>query len=452
MALLAVASSPRLAYDYGRYASTAAHHLVGQFGDKFRQTRESKKLSLDDVSNVTKIGTRMLQAIEEEHFDLLPGGVFNKGFIRAYAKHLGLSPEEAVTDYLACLRQAQIEANEVRPNEFRPKDTRPAEIRPSPGKPPGVRSNDVRSNEVRLKGIQPPTEIRPSDSRTNEVRRPEPVVASTVTSAAKSPQAYTKPTLSKQAQVEVEDELPDLQLPRAEHVRKPPREFLRQDQHFSWRIFAAIAVIVIMGLLFWIRHSRSATQSTAKLLPPPVQAAQSSPAQVPQQTSQASHDTTPAKPAVTASSTNTAPPAKVAPSAPATQAPPPQPKPAVTPAPAAPEQKTSSDDADPQPPVKKAPAPVKSATKLVLVIRASETSWISVTADGQLASQETLIAPAATTVHAAREIVVRIGNAAGVNFTWNGKEIAAQGSESEARTIVFDANGMHSSGSAVTPP
>ena len=83
---------------------------VGEFGDKFRKARESKELSLDDVSNVTKISSRMLQAIEEEHFDQLPGGVFNRGFIRAYAKHLGLNSEDAVTDYLACLRQAQIDA------------------------------------------------------------------------------------------------------------------------------------------------------------------------------------------------------------------------------------------------------------------------------------------------------------------------------------------------------
>ena len=86
---------------------------MGEFGDKFRKAREKKELSFDDVSNVTKIASRMLQAIEEEHFDQLPGGVFNKGFIRAYAKHLGLNGDDAVTDYLACLQQAQIDAHEV---------------------------------------------------------------------------------------------------------------------------------------------------------------------------------------------------------------------------------------------------------------------------------------------------------------------------------------------------
>src|SRR5579864_837564 len=84
---------------------------MGEFGAKFRKARESKELSLDDISNVTKISARMLQAIEEEDFDQLPGGVFNKGFIRAYAKHLGLNSEDAVNEYLGCLRQAQIDSH-----------------------------------------------------------------------------------------------------------------------------------------------------------------------------------------------------------------------------------------------------------------------------------------------------------------------------------------------------
>src|SRR5215475_1360412 len=86
---------------------------MGQFGDKFRKAREAKELTLDDVSNVTKISPRMLQAIEEENFDKLPGGVFNKGFIRAYAKHLALDAEEAIAEYLDCLRQAQVAAQQA---------------------------------------------------------------------------------------------------------------------------------------------------------------------------------------------------------------------------------------------------------------------------------------------------------------------------------------------------
>lgn len=57
-------------------------------------------VSLDEIADTTKIGTRLLRALEEEQFDLLPGGIFNKGFVRAYARHLGMDEEQAVADYL----------------------------------------------------------------------------------------------------------------------------------------------------------------------------------------------------------------------------------------------------------------------------------------------------------------------------------------------------------------
>jgi hypothetical protein len=85
----------------------------------------------------------------------------------------------------------------------------------------------------------------------------------------------------------------------------------------------------------------------------------------------------------------------------------------------------------------------KPAATLTLVVRASENSWISITSDGQLITQETLIAPAATSFRATRELVVRVGNAAGVSFLWNGAEVPPQGAEAEAKTLVFDAQGMH---------
>ena len=42
-----------------------------------------------------------LLAIEEEHFDQLPGGIFNKGFVRAYARHLGMDENQAIADFVA---------------------------------------------------------------------------------------------------------------------------------------------------------------------------------------------------------------------------------------------------------------------------------------------------------------------------------------------------------------
>jgi hypothetical protein len=60
-------------------------------------------------------------------------------------------------------------------------------------------------------------------------------------------------------------------------------------------------------------------------------------------------------------------------------------------------------------------------------------------------ARETLIAPANTTVRAAHEIVIRTGNAAGVSFLFNGKEIPASGEAGEVRTYTFDASGVSTS-------
>ena len=70
------------------------------FGEKLKLEREKRKISLDQISSTTKIGTRMLQALEEEKFSQLPGGIFNKGFVRAYARAVGLDEDQAVADYL----------------------------------------------------------------------------------------------------------------------------------------------------------------------------------------------------------------------------------------------------------------------------------------------------------------------------------------------------------------
>ena len=71
------------------------------FGAKLKREREKKGITLDDISLSTKIGTRLLRALEDEHFDQLPGGIFNKGFVRAYARHLGLDEDQTISDYLA---------------------------------------------------------------------------------------------------------------------------------------------------------------------------------------------------------------------------------------------------------------------------------------------------------------------------------------------------------------
>ena len=63
-------------------------------GDTLRRTRLKRNLQLEEISNELKISTRILQAIENDQYDKLPGGVFAKSFVRQYARLLGLDEEE----------------------------------------------------------------------------------------------------------------------------------------------------------------------------------------------------------------------------------------------------------------------------------------------------------------------------------------------------------------------
>jgi cytoskeleton protein RodZ len=72
---------------------------MSNFGAGFKRARESSGLPLEKIAAETRISSRFLTAIENEDFHLLPGGVFNRGFIRAYAERIGLDPEQALADY-----------------------------------------------------------------------------------------------------------------------------------------------------------------------------------------------------------------------------------------------------------------------------------------------------------------------------------------------------------------
>jgi cytoskeleton protein RodZ len=83
------------------------------FGEKLRREREKKKITLDDIAAVTKIGTRSLKALEDENFSILPGGIFNKSFVRAYARFLGMNEEAAVADYLAAFNEQPVSVETI---------------------------------------------------------------------------------------------------------------------------------------------------------------------------------------------------------------------------------------------------------------------------------------------------------------------------------------------------
>lgn len=71
------------------------------FGTWLRQQREMREIHLNEISDRTKISLRYLRAMEQDNFELLPGLIFVKGFLREYAKYVGLNPDEVVNFYLS---------------------------------------------------------------------------------------------------------------------------------------------------------------------------------------------------------------------------------------------------------------------------------------------------------------------------------------------------------------
>lgn len=64
-------------------------------------------VTLEEISAATRIATRFLQAIETEQWNQLPGGVFNRGFVRAVARYLGLDEENTVAEYTLAVGDRQ---------------------------------------------------------------------------------------------------------------------------------------------------------------------------------------------------------------------------------------------------------------------------------------------------------------------------------------------------------
>ncbi len=78
---------------------------MGGFGERLRREREKRGVSLEEIAGSTKIGTRSLRALEEDAFESLPGGIFNKGFVRAYARTLGLDEDQYLNDFNVAYEQ-----------------------------------------------------------------------------------------------------------------------------------------------------------------------------------------------------------------------------------------------------------------------------------------------------------------------------------------------------------
>src|SRR5262249_18229066 len=89
--------------------------MVGQkvqddFGQKLREARERRGLSLRQIASATKISLITLEALERNDIARLPGGIFSRAFVRSYALEVGLDPETTIQDFMGQFPQDSVTA------------------------------------------------------------------------------------------------------------------------------------------------------------------------------------------------------------------------------------------------------------------------------------------------------------------------------------------------------
>ena len=78
----------------------SAQKGVSGFGDRLREARERRGLSLRQIANATKISMITLEALERNDIKRLPGGIFSRGVVRSYALEVGLDPEVTIDEFM----------------------------------------------------------------------------------------------------------------------------------------------------------------------------------------------------------------------------------------------------------------------------------------------------------------------------------------------------------------
>jgi cytoskeleton protein RodZ len=309
---------------------------MGSFGERMQREREMRSITLEEISEHTKISTRNLRALEEENFGNLPGGIFNKGFVRAYANYLGIDAEQAVTDLLAAENEA-----------------------------------------LRKKmGLQLSASSAAEGQISTETGALEPVpLIHAVADTAKAP--------------------------------------VERDQAAGF-MRAAVVLVVLLGVgSFAYRYMQSRTAAEPVAVPTTSGA------------SSAGDQT------ATTSALSATPAEEVQPvSIPATDA-----------------RMDTTADQHPVPGLittvqAAAPEAAVDTGKVSLQIRTHEESWVQVKADGKLLMEGMLTASSSKSFAADKELVVKLGNAAGVELSYNGKTLPAFDADRRTRTLTFTPEGI----------
>jgi cytoskeletal protein RodZ len=318
-------------------------------------------ISLDEISTATKISARNLRSLEEEKFGQLPGGVFNKGFVRAYAKFLGIDEEQMVSEYVAASQEIE---------------------------------------------------------------------------AAREQKLHTD-------------------LSKAEFKRLDRDREISLEPKSQWGTIAVIVLLAAVGFggyQFYQkskaeRQAQTTSTATAHVTPPTITLSQSAtPAPPVVQPTPTANLTTPDAPATAQSLSST-------PSAPSTSSPQPAvktvpsdlPKTTSTPTASPGVQKIDdrtvvTDSADLKP-TDKGVTVSPTTSPIDVKIHANQKSWVSIVADGKTVMEGVLPESSEKAIRANEQVLLVLGNAGGVEVSYNGKTLENLGKGQEVKKLKFTPSG-----------
>lgn len=87
--------------------------MAATIGEQLRLAREERGISLREISDQTRISVRYLEHIEASDYKRLPGGIFNRSFVKAYAKSVGYDEKLAVEGYTRYMRDQGESGDEI---------------------------------------------------------------------------------------------------------------------------------------------------------------------------------------------------------------------------------------------------------------------------------------------------------------------------------------------------
>jgi cytoskeletal protein RodZ len=81
---------------------------ASDFGRRMKRLREERGVALRDIADKTKLSVSALEALERNDIARLPGGIFSRGFVRAYAEQIGADPEKTVREFITRFPDATV--------------------------------------------------------------------------------------------------------------------------------------------------------------------------------------------------------------------------------------------------------------------------------------------------------------------------------------------------------